>query len=256
MKILADNLTGHEGISHGFFGARGGVSKGIYQTLNCGQGSKDDPDLVASNRQIVASDLGVNADHLVSPYQVHSGEAMIVNHPWPLDVERPRLDALVTKTKGLAIGIMTADCAPVLFCDPVAQIVGAAHAGWRGAFGGVLDDTIEKMCSLGASRQNIAATVGPAISLEIYEVGDEFRDNILQEDQSNARFFAKPAGARKVHFDLQAYACHRLVAAGLEQAGIIAHCTFQRKEQYFSYRRSQACGQVDYGRQISAIVIG
>ena len=256
MKTLADNLSDHEGISHGFFGARGGVSKGIYTTLNCGQGSKDDPDFVASNRQIVASDLGVNADHLVSPYQVHSFEAMIVDHPWRPDVERPRLDALVTKTSGLAIGVMTADCAPVLFCDPVAKIVGAAHAGWRGAFGGVLDDTIEKMCSLGANRQNIAATVGPAISLEIYEVGDEFRDNILQEDQRNARFFAKPAGADKVHFDLQAYARHRLMAAGLENTGIIAHCTFALKDQYFSYRRSQASGDADYGRQISAIVIG
>ncbi len=256
MKTLAENLRDLSGISHGFFGSRGGVSKGIYQTLNCGQGSKDDPDHVASNRQIVAADLGVNADHLLSPYQVHSPTALIVDEPWDLDKERPKLDALVTKTAGLAIGVMTADCAPVLFCDPEAKVVGAAHAGWRGAFGGVLDHTIEQMCSLGASRQKIRATVGPAISLLIYEVGDEFRENILQEDPKNDRFFAKPEGAKKVHFDLQAYALHRLIAAGVENSSVIDHCTYQLDDRYFSYRRSQADGFADYGRQISAIVIG
>ncbi len=256
MKTLADNLSDFEGISHGFFGARGGVSTGIYQTLNCGQGSKDDPEHVAANRQIVASELGVEVDQLLSPYQVHSGEALIVDQPWRKHVERPQLDALVTNTRGLAIGVMTADCAPVLFCDPLAKVVGAAHAGWRGAFGGVLDDTIEKMCALGASRQNIAAAVGPAISLAIYEVGDEFRARILQEDQGNDRFFSTPAGASKVHFDLQAYARHRLITAGVANTQLIAHCTYQLPGRYFSYRRSQSSGHADYGRQISAIVIG
>ena len=256
MKTLADNLTGFEGISHGFFGTQGGVSSGMYKTLNCGQGSKDDPDHVRQNRQVVASDLGVEVNHLLSPYQVHSPTALIVEEPWPLDIERPRLDALVTKTPGLAIGVMTADCAPVLFCDPQAKVIGAAHAGWRGAFGGVLDHTIEQMCLLGASRKNIRATVGPAISLEIYEVGDEFREKILEEDLGNTRFFAKPPGARKVHFDLKAYARHRLTAAGLENTGVIDHCTYQLEDRYFSYRRSQRLAHSDYGRQISAIVIG
>ena len=256
MKTLADNLTGFEGLSHGFFGAQGGVSSGMYETLNCGQGSKDDPDHVRQNRQVVASDLGVEVDYLLSPYQVHSSQALIVDQPWSLDIERPKLDALVTKTAGLAIGVMTADCAPVLFYDPVAEVIGAAHAGWRGAFGGVLDHTIEQMCSLGARAKNIRATVGPAISLEVYEVGYEFREKILEEDQGNGRFFAKPPGARKVHFNLQAYACHRLVAAGLENTGVIDHCTYQLEDRYFSYRRSQRLGHSDYGRQISAIVIG
>ena len=256
MKTLANNLSGLEGISHGFFGSRGGVSKGLYQSLNCGQGSNDAPGHVLANRKIVANDLGVEPDFLLSPYQVHSSTALIVDRPWSTDCERPKLDALVTKTPGLAIGVMTADCAPVLFCDPEARVIGAAHAGWRGAFGGVLDDTIEQMCSLGAQKTSIRATVGPAISLAIYEVGDEFRDNILQEDLNNARFFAQPAGARKVHFDLPAYAHHRLIAAGLEQVGIIGQCTFQLEDSYFSYRRSQSSGHTDYGRQISAIVIG
>lgn len=255
MKTQADNLTGHDGIRHGFFTSRKGVSTGIYQTLNCGQGSNDDPQHVAQNRQLVANDLGIEVTQLISPHQVHSPTALIVDEPWDDTVERPRLDALVTGTPGLAISVLTADCAPVLFCDPVARIVGAAHAGWRGAFGGVLDHTILLMCSLGAQKDRIQATVGPAISLAIYEVGDEFRDVFLEEDKQNERFFAKPEGAIKVHFDLQAYARYRLTAAGLENAGVIEHCTFGCDQQYFSFRRSQKNNYPDYGRQISAIVI-
>ncbi len=255
MKVEADNLSGHAGIRHGFFSARNGVSRGIYHSLNCGQGSHDDPSHVARNRELVAADLGVAASHLISPYQVHSATALVVDRPWSQEGERPRLDALVTATKGLAIGVLTADCAPVLFCDPVAGVVGAAHAGWRGAFGGVLDDVIGKMCALGAQKSHIRATVGPAISLAAYEVGEEFRDNFLREDPQNEQFFALPEGAAKPHFDLQAYARRRLIAAGLEKPGIIRHCTYEREGQYFSFRRSQKNGHPDYGRQISAIVI-
>ncbi|MCF6198200.1 MAG: peptidoglycan editing factor PgeF [Hyphomicrobiaceae bacterium] len=261
MKTLADNLCGHGGIKHGFFGSRGGVSSGIYESLNCGLGSKDEADDVRENRARVAGDLGVASSQLISPWQIHSASALIVDEPWCEGgrqgaVERPKLDALVTKTPGLAIGILTADCAPVLFCDPRAGVIGAAHAGWRGAVGGVLDDVVEKMCSIGARKEDIFATVGPAISPEIYEVGDEFRDHFLADHPGNERFFVKPAGAKKVHFDLQAYAQHRLERAGLIHAAIIKHCTFTRESQYFSFRRSQKNKQLDYGRQISAIVIG
>ena len=238
-----------------FFSSRGGVSTGFYETLNCGQGSKDKPEHVLSNRERVAADLGVSGPMLISPYQVHSPTALIVNERWERGIARPKLDALVTNTPGLALGVLTADCAPVLFCDPETNIIGAAHAGWRGAFGGVLDHTIEQMCSLGARKRDICASVGPAISLEAYEVGDEFQSNFLAQDGANDRFFTRPAGAVKVHFDLQAYAEHRLRAAGLQNTSIIKHCTFGRKQQYFSYRRSQALGHTDYGRQISAIVI-
>ncbi len=256
MKTLADNLRDHEGISHGFYSKRGGVSDGIYWSLNCGQGSKDNPTNVRKNRQRVAEDLGIeNVDHLLSPYQVHSPTALIVNGPWDERGGRPKLDAMVTNKPGLAIGVLTADCAPVLFCDPHVRVIGAAHAGWRGAFGGVLDHTIEKMCTLGATKENICATVGPAISLEIYEVGDAFRDHFLREDQGYDRFFVTPEGARKVHFDLQAFVLHRLQAAGLTNTGRIEHCTFKRDQQYFSFRRSQKNNESDYGRQISAIVI-
>ena len=255
MRTVADNLSPLEGIRHGFFSSRNGVSTGLYQSLNCGQGSSDNPDHIAQNRQRVAGQLGVEADHLISPYQVHSATALIVDEPWPLDREKPKLDALVTRSPGLAIGILTADCAPVLFCDPVVKVIGAAHAGWRGAFGGVLDHTIEQMCRLGAEKSRIIATVGPAISVQAYEVGDEFRDHFLREDASNEQFFSFPDGAKKVHFDLQAYAKHRLLVAGIENTAIVPHCTYRRDQQYFSYRRSQRKGHTDYGRQISAIVI-
>ena len=256
MKVQADNLSGLEGIGHGFYSSRGGVSTGIYESLNTGLGSKDDPQHVMQNRALIAADLGVDATQLVSPHQVHSPIALIVEGPWQEGVERPKVDALVTNTPGLAIGILTADCAPVLFCDSEARVIGAAHAGWRGAVGGVLDHTIEQMCVLGARKERIMATVGPAISQRIYEVGDEFRDNLASKDPAYDQFFALPLGAAKVHFDLQGFARHRLQEAGLCQTGIVQHCTFGREEQYFSYRRSQKNGHTDYGRQISAIVIG
>ena len=256
MRVIAENLEGLDDIRHGFFTSRGGVSKGIYESLNCGLGSKDNPDHVRENRARVAAELGARADHLISPWQVHSALALVVDEPWPKEGDRPRVDALVTKKPGLAIGILTADCAPVLFCDPKARIVAAAHAGWRGAVGGVLEDAIGKMCSIGAQREDIIATVGPAISVEVYEVGDEFRSSFLEQHPGNERFFVRPQGAAKVHFDLQAFAVHRLKQAGVTNAGVVNHCTFLRKDSYFSFRRSQKHSDSDYGRQISAIVIG
>jgi len=256
MKSEADNLAGIDAIRHGFFSARGGVSTGIYESLNCGVGSKDDSRLVAENRRRVAGELGVEPSHLLTPWQVHSPTALIIDGPWPKDAPRPRLDALVTRTPGLAVGVLTADCAPVLFCDPVAKVVAAAHAGWRGAVGGVLNDAIDKMRSLGATCDNIAACVGPCISWRIYEVGDDFRRELLQEDPSGESFFAHPVGARKAHFDLSGYVAHRLEQAGLRNVEALRHCTFLGENRYFSFRRSQKDKYSDYGRQISAIVIG
>ena len=256
MKTTAPNFEADSDrlFAHGFFSARGGVSRGIYTSLNCGLGSKDNHDDVLENRQRVAADLGVEPDFLITPWQVHSPTAVIVDEPWQAD-ERPKVDAIVTATPKLAIGILTADCAPVLFCDPHAKVVGAAHAGWRGAVGGVLDDTIAQMEKLGAQRANIAACVGPAIGLAIYEVGEAFERDLLEEHRNNARFFSTPQGAKKVHFDLPAYALHRLQKAGLHNVAALDHCTFAREQQYFSYRRTCKNGEPDYGRQISAIVI-
>lgn len=262
MKTLAENLCELENVRHGFYSARGGVSTGCYATLNCGQGSRDNPRHVARNRQKVAEDLGVAASHLISPWQVHSARALIVSRPWKDGSDRPELDGLVTDRPGLALGVLTADCAPVLFCDPDRQVIAAAHAGWRGALAGVLEHTIGQMCRLGAARENIRATVGPAISQEVYEVSEKFRDDFLHQDESGEEFFVRPdnvsgpQGRTKPHFDLKAYARHRLEAAGLNSTGIIDHCTFQREGQYFSYRRSRQLGHPDYARQISAIVIG
>jgi YfiH family protein len=222
--------------------------------LNCGLGSKDSPAHVHENRSKVAADLGVGSDHLLTAYQVHSSVAAIVEQPWQ-EAERPKVDAIVTNTPGLAVGVLTADCAPVLFCDPNARVVAAAHAGWRGAIEGVLDHTISQMEAIGAKRERIVASVGPAISLAAYEVGEEFQSRFLAEEAGNSRFFAKPAGAAKVHFDLQAYVRHRLEASGLQDVGVVQHCTFAGEGWYFSYRRSQRDGHQDYGRQISAIVI-
>lgn len=254
MKSQAENLRKLEGISHGFFSARGGVSEGIYSSLNCGLGSSDDSAAVHENRRRVAHELGTVSARLVTAFQVHSPDAALIEAPWPEDA-RPRVDAIVTATPGLAVGVLTADCAPVLFCDAEAGVVGAAHAGWRGAVTGVLDDTVAKMEQLGARREAIRAAVGPCISLSIYEVGDEFRDSFLAQAPGSESFFSRPEGARKVHFDLSGYVARRLRDLALAEVEALNHCTFSEEDRYFSYRRSQRDGHSDYGRQISAILV-
>lgn len=250
--LLADSLANLPGIAHGFFTRHGGVSQGIYASLNCGTGSKDDPAAVRENRARVAARLG--ARDLISAYQVHSTTALIVHEPWLLGT-RPQADAMVTTTRGLALGALAADCAPVLLAEPQARVVAAAHAGWRGAVAGVLEATIEAMETLGARRERILTAVGPCIGLGAYEVGPEFESEFLSRDATSASFFTQPGQQARPHFDLSGYVAHRLRRAGVAEADRLKVCTFAQKEDFFSYRGSGARNEPDYGRQISAIVL-
>jgi polyphenol oxidase len=250
--ITAPVLEGSSGIRHGFFNRHGGVSQGIYASLNCGLGSRDDTAAVLENRARVARHL--HAATVLTAHQIHSPTALVVTKAWP-EAERPRADALVTATPGIALGVLAADCTPVLFADPVAGVVAAAHAGWRGAIGGVLESTIAGMEGLGARRENIRAAVGPCIGPEAYEVGWDFERDFLARDADSRPFFSRPSPEARPHFDLPGYALHRLQRAGLEHASSCTACTYSRTDDFFSYRRSQARGDIDYGRQISAIVL-
>jgi polyphenol oxidase len=250
--ITAQDLEGSAGIRHGFFTRHGGVSQGIYASLNCGLGSRDEAAAVRENRTRVAAHL--QAASLVTAHQIHSPTALIVTEAWP-DTERPRADALVTASRGIALGALAADCTPVLFADPATGVVAAAHAGWRGAIGGVLESTIASMESLGARRENIRAAVGPCIGQDAYEVGWDFEREFLQHDDDSRPFFTRPTPDSRPHFDLPGYCLHRLQRAGVGQANSCTACTYTHADDFFSYRRSQARGDVDYGRQISAIVL-
>ena len=234
---------------HGFFTRKGGASSGVFAGLNCGAGSSDQAEIVAINRARVAEAMGVAPDHLVSIHQHHSADVVHVTGPLP---EKPKADAMVTATPGVALGILTADCQPVLFADPHAGVVGAAHAGWKGALGGVLEATLDAMEALGADRTEISAVIGPSISQAAYEVGPEFMDAFLDEDPDNARFFAGGKGDR-VQFDLPSYGLHRLRDAGIGNATWTRHCTYADPDRFFSYRRTTHAGEADYGRLISVI---
>ncbi|MBF9046229.1 peptidoglycan editing factor PgeF [Rhodobacterales bacterium LSUCC0031] len=238
-----------DGVAHGFFGRRGGASSGIFEGLNCGGGSSDQVEIVAMNRDRVADAMGVPPEGLVTVHQVHSATAVTV-HERPAD--RPRADALVTNTHGLALAILTADCQPVLFADRAAGVIGAAHAGWRGALDGVLEATIDQMITLGARRDQIHAVIGPTISQRAYEVGQEFLERFLDEDRDSARFFINGAGDRYL-FDLPGYGLMRLRAAGIATAEWTRHCTYSEEARFFSYRRATHRGEADYGRLISVI---
>jgi len=250
--LLAAELAGLPGIAHGFFTRKGGVSGGIYGSLNCGPGSKDDPEAVMENRARVASRLAARV--LLSAHQVHGTTALVVDKPWPPD-GRPRADALVTATRGLALGVLTADCAPVLFADPQAGIVAAAHAGWRGALSGVLEAAVGAMERLGAQRQRVCAAVGPCIGATAYEVGPEFESEFRERDPASAQFFARTSAESRPRFDLSGYVVRRLRQAGVMSVQGSASCSYTLQEDFFSYRRSRLRGEADYGRQISAIVL-
>lgn len=250
--ILGDQIAGLPGVAHGFFTRHGGVSQGIYASLNCGIGSRDDQACVQHNRARVVSHLG--AQDIISAYQVHGTTALIVQGAWQAG-ERPRADALVTNTPGVAVGALTADCAPVLFADAQARVVGAAHAGWRGALGGILEAAVAAMEGLGAKRERVHAVVGPCIGQDAYQVGPEFRDAFLKQNPANATFFTGPDAEGRPHFDLSAYIVHRLSKLRLGSAGAVNVCTFAGERDLFSYRRSRLRGEQDYGRQISAIVL-
>jgi YfiH family protein len=252
--LQAKTLAALPSIRHGFFTREGGVSEGLYATLNGGIGSNDAPDRVAENRGRMAQTLGVAPDHFLTAYQIHSPDVVTVERPWALDA-RPRADAMVTRTPGIALGVSTADCGPVLFADPQARVIGAAHAGWRGAFTGVLESTIAAMEKLGAARERIVVALGPMIRQKNYEVGPEFVERFRAADGGNARFFVPSAKTGHAMFDLAGYARARLQRAGIAQIEDLDLCTFADPEKFYSYRRTTLKAEPDYGRHINAIAL-
>ena len=238
-----------DGVTHGFFGRGGGASSGIFDGLNCGYGSSDQHDIVAINRARVAKAMGVDDAALLGVHQHHSADVVTVTNATD---DRPKADAMVTNVDGLALGILTADCQPVLFADTSNGVVGAAHAGWTGALAGVLENTIAAMERLGAARESIVAVIGPSISQRAYEVGPEFMDRFMDDDPMNGRFFAQGEGDR-VQFDLAAFGLHRLRQCDINQATWTRHCTYSDPARFFSYRRSVHKKEADYGRQIAVI---
>jgi YfiH family protein len=236
-------------LQHGFFTRKGGASSGIFWGLNCGPGSSDQADAVRTNRARAACALGVSPDALVGVHQVHSPDVLTVDAPPETQAEA---DAIVTATPGLAISVLTADCQPVLFADAKAGVIGAAHAGWRGALEGVLENTLDAMERLGAQRENITAVIGPCISQQAYEVGEEFMERFIVEDPAYSRFFSGGPGG-KAHFDLPSFSLQRLRDAGVGSAEWIRRCTYSEPELFFSYRRTTHAGEADYGRLLSAI---
>lgn len=241
-----------DGIRYGFFTREGGVSEGLFASLNCGFGSGDDEGKVAENRRRVAASLGLLPDRLVTCYQLHSAEAVVVERPWRRE-DRPRADAMATRAPGIALGILTADCAPVLFADAEARVIGAAHAGWRGALGGVLEATVAAMAKLGAAPRRIAAGIGPCIGRNSYEVGPEFPAPFLAEDGGNVDFFIDAPRAGHFLFDLAGYVARRLERLGLGRVERTGGDTAAEPERFFSYRRACLRKEPDYGRELSVI---
>jgi YfiH family protein len=234
---------------HGFFTRKGGASSGIFAGLNCGTGSSDQADIVAINRVRVAEALGLDVAALVSVHQVHSPDVVTVTAAFD---QKPRADAMVTATPGLALAVLTADCQPVLFADARAGVIGAAHAGWKGAQGGVLEATVDAMEALGARRGQISAVIGPCISQTAYEVGQEFFESFTDDAPEARRFFVNGNGDRYL-FDLPSYGLWRLREAGVGHAEWTRHCTYRDPARFYSYRRTTHAGEADYGRQISVI---
>jgi YfiH family protein len=239
-------------LPHGFLGRRGGVSTGELAGLNVGYGSNDDRSAIEENRRLAIQGLLADAE-LATVHQVHSAEAIYAERPWPRD-ERPRVDAMVTDRPNLLLGILTADCAPVLFADTQRGVIGAAHAGWRGALAGVTDSTVVAMERLGARRDRIQAAVGPCIAQPSYEVDQGFRLRFMEADPGNHRFFIEgPTG--KPHFDLEGYVVHRLIAAGVGEVEALNLDTYGDADRFYSYRRATHRDEADYGRQLSAIAL-
>lgn len=250
LEILTSDLLSP--VRHGFFTRRGGASSGVFSGLNGGFGSTDQRDIVEINRARVAEAMGVKTEALATVHQTHSARAITLTEPPAEHGRREEADAMVTATPGIALAILTADCQPVLFADAEAGVVGAAHAGWRGALDGVLEATLDAMDSAGAKRDRIAAAIGPSISQRAYEVGPEFFDTFLADDPENHRFFANGTGDR-LQFDLIGYSLARLRAAGIGEVEWTGHCTYSDENRFFSYRRSVHRKEADYGRLISVI---
>ena len=241
-----------DGVAHAFLGRRGGVSEGVCAGLNVGWGSGDDREAIAENRRRAIAAVAPGA-RLVTVHQVHSGEALYAAEPWP-DAGRPHADAMVTDRPGLALGILTADCAPVLLADREAGVIGAAHAGWKGAFAGIVEASVAAMERLGAERARIAAAVGPCIARRSYEVDEAFRRRFLEADPANERFFA--AGRLGHHgFDLEGLVLSRLADAGVERVEALGQDTYSQPDIFYSYRRSTHRGEPSYGRHIALIAL-
>ncbi len=243
---ISDTLSA----KHGFFGRQGGVSKGVYDSLNAGERSDDTLDHVAENRARIAQAMGVAPTHLVSLHQIHSDIVEIITEP---PTEPLQADGLVTTVKGLAISALSADCGPVLLSDPKAGVIGACHAGWRGALGGIVESTVAAMCEVGATPADITAILGPCIGPKNYEVGEEFRAEFLEMNEDYEQFFHTPSGA-KAHFDLPAFILSRLDVMGVS-ATWTKHCTYTEADTYFSYRRNTHENITGYGRNLSAVVM-
>ena len=253
MKFESSLLAAVPGIRHAFFTREGGVSQGIYASLNAGLGSDDDPAHVAENRKRMAEAVGVATSHFLTAIQVHSPDAVIATEPWDLNA-RPRADAIVTNVPGLALGASAADCGPILFADASSRVIGAAHAGWKGALTGVLESTIATMETLGADRSRIVAAIGPLIRQQSYEVGAEFVTRFKEGDAGNVRFFAPSSRDGHAMFDLAGFIRTRLEQAGILMIDDTAVDTYS-DERFFSYRRTTHRKEPDYGRHVHAIVL-
>ncbi len=247
--LICDTLKQYDKIRHGFFTRQGGFSTDIYHSLNLGIGSHDDTDAVEKNRQVVCDKL--DAQKLLTLYQIHSNIVIVVDE----HTQRVEADAMVTNHPDIALGILTADCVPVLFYDPTANIIGAAHAGWKGAMSGILENTIRAMIELGADASTIAAAIGPAISQESYEVGEEFYQRFVQHDPQNRIFFVPSENTDHYQFNLTGYVHARLKACDIGAVEHVAYDTLSNEDMFYSYRRATQRGEADYGRQVSAIVL-
>jgi YfiH family protein len=253
MRLDSPLLSAIPGLRHAFFTREGGVSDGIYASLNGGLGSRDDPAHVAENRRRMAEQIGVAPEHFLSVWQMHSPDAVAASGPWQ-GASRPRADAMVTRTHGLAIGVTAADCGAILLVDPNARVIGAAHAGWKGALAGIVESTVEAMEKLGAERTGIVAAVGPLIRQPSYEVGGEFVERFIEADAANTLFFIPSAREGHAMFDLAGFIRMRLENAGVLMIDDIGIDTYS-DERFFSYRRSVHRREPDYGRHVHAIVL-
>jgi YfiH family protein len=253
MMLASQLLVAIPGLRHAFFTREGGVSEGVYESLNAGIGSNDDPARVAENRRRMAERLGVMPAHFLSVHQTHSADVVVASGPWPGGT-RPRADAIVTRSDGLAIGASAADCGPILLAEPNARVIGAAHAGWKGALTGIIESTVEAMEKLGADRNGIVAAIGPLIRQQSYEVGGEFVERFIEADAENGVFFIPTAREGHAMFDLTGYIRMRLENAGVLMIDDIGVDTYS-DPRFFSYRRSVHRKEPDYGRHVHAIAL-
>ena len=252
MSICRYTSNKLDGFEHGFFTRLGGISTGIYEGLNCGSGSKDDRDKIQFNRQLVAAKMNVNGEDLITVHQEHSARVVVVDSSFDT---LTKADAIVTNTPNLAISVLTADCLPVLFADKKNNVIGVAHAGWKGALNGVLENTVHSMATIGADVRNIKAAIGPCISPNNYEVGQDFFDAFIERSKDFKIYFSEGVEDKKYFFNLPKFALDKLRKLDIAGAEWIEHCTYHQSDKFYSYRRSQHLGELDYGRQISSIKI-